>query len=98
MLNIEKRIEDGAMLVALEGQLDTDSAPRLDAAMLEELADVQRLELDLAKLDYISSAGLRVLLRAKKIMGERPCHPERSAERAEPKDPPNIDDGKEVMR
>ena len=71
MLNILKTIEDGALCFALEGRLDTTTAPQLEEALKGELAGADRLVLDFAKLEYISSAGLRVLLSAQKVMAKK---------------------------
>ncbi len=71
MLNINKTAEDGNLVYALEGRLDTISSPTLENELRDELADANSLTLDLAKLDYISSAGLRVLLTAWKAMSGR---------------------------
>ena len=68
MLNIQKTIEDGKAAFSLEGRLDTTTAPDLEAELKSSLGDVTELTLDLEKLEYISSAGLRVLLSAQKIM------------------------------
>ena len=68
MLHIEKTVENGKAAFLLEGRLDTMTAPELDQAIRELPADVKALALDLEKLEYISSAGLRVLLSAHKAM------------------------------
>ena len=68
MLNINKTRDGGKLCVALEGRLDTTTAPELEASLKEELDTVTELIIDLAKLEYISSAGLRVLLAAQKTM------------------------------
>lgn len=60
-----------ALKVAVEGRLDTLSAPELEEQLEPELEDVENLELDLEKLEYISSAGLRVLLSLIKEMEGR---------------------------
>ena len=64
MLTIKKETKDGVITLALEGRLDTNTAPELEG----ELKDVNSGDLvfDLAKLDYISSAGLRVFLSVQK--------------------------------
>ena len=63
------KIQDGTSLtIALEGRLDTTTSPELDAVLNESLPGVTELVLDFAKLSYISSAGLRVLLIAQKTM------------------------------
>ena len=71
MLNINKNIEDGKALYELEGRLDTITAPELEADLMESLDGVTELTLDFQKLDYISSAGLRVLLATQKIMNKQ---------------------------
>ncbi len=71
MLNINKKVEDGKLTVALEGRLDTTTAPQLEEALKESLDGVTELVLDFEKLEYISSAGLRVLLSAQKIMARQ---------------------------
>ena len=68
MLNINKTIENGKALFALAGRLDTTTAPELEKELRGSLAGVSELVLDFAGLEYISSAGLRVLLAAKKAM------------------------------
>ena len=67
MLNINKQTGDGRLTLALEGRLDTTTAPQLEETLqsvLEE--DMDALVLDFSALEYISSAGLRVLLSAQK--------------------------------
>ena len=68
MLNIEKQLQNDALTVSLEGRLDTTTAPALEAELKSALDGVKSLTLDLEKLEYISSAGLRVLLYAQKQM------------------------------
>ena len=68
MLNIQKTKEDDCILYQLEGRLDTVTAPELETALQESLDETANLVLDFEKLDYISSAGLRVLLAAQKII------------------------------
>ena len=68
MLNIEKTMENCTALFALEGRLDTATAPELESELKASLDGVSELTLDFAGLEYISSAGLRVLLSAQKIM------------------------------
>jgi len=69
MLNTTKTIEDGVIKFALEGRLDTVTSPDFEAEIKASLEDAKNLVLDFEKLDYISSAGLRVLLAAQKIIG-----------------------------
>ncbi len=71
MLNIKKIVENKSAVITLEGRLDTITAPELDAALREVPDGVIGLILDFAKLDYISSAGLRVLLSAQKHVNAR---------------------------
>jgi len=68
MLNIMKNTENEALTIALEGRLDTTTAPQLESELKDELDGASQLTLDLEKLEYISSAGLRVLLSAQKKM------------------------------
>ena len=68
MLNIKKTIENGSALFMLGGRLDTTTAPELESELKSSLDGVSRLTLDLKELEYVSSAGLRVLLSAQKIM------------------------------
>ena len=71
MLNINKTVEGTTLNVALEGRLDTTTAPKLEAELKESLNGMKEVVLDFAKLEYISSAGLRVLLSAQKIMNKQ---------------------------
>ena len=71
MLNINKKAENGNAEFALEGRLDTVTAPELEKEMKSSLGGVTSLLLDFEKLDYISSAGLRVLLSAQKTMNKQ---------------------------
>lgn len=71
MLNLDKRQEAEKLCVTLEGRLDTTTAPELEKLLQESLPGVRELVLDFEKLDYISSAGLRVLLAAQKIMAKQ---------------------------
>lgn len=71
MLNINKKIDEKDLTIELEGRLDTTTAPDLEGELKENLAGVENLVFDFAALDYISSAGLRVLLSAQKIMNRQ---------------------------
>ncbi len=68
MLSINKKIENGKAILMPEGRLDTTTASQMDSAVKEALPGITELILDLEKLEYISSAGLRVLLSAQKSM------------------------------
>lgn len=71
MLNIKKTVEDGKANYALEGRLDTITSPELEKALKEHLDGLSSLVLDFAALEYISSAGLRVLLSTQKVMSRK---------------------------
>lgn len=68
VMTITKNAENGVVTLNLAGRLDTTTAPELEAAIDGCIRGASELTLDLAELDYISSAGLRVLLKAQKIM------------------------------
>ena len=67
-MTINKTTDGSTLTLAVEGRLETITAPALEAVIKNELDGVTALVLDFAKLDYISSAGLRVLLAAQKKM------------------------------
>ena len=67
-MTIVKNREGNTMNLALEGRLDTTTAPQLEEALKENMEGVTALALDMEKLEYVSSAGLRVLLAAQKSM------------------------------
>jgi len=71
MLNIEKKTNGAELTVALTGRLDTTTAPALEKELKESLDGVTALCFDMEALEYISSAGLRVLLSAQKIMAKQ---------------------------
>ena len=73
MLNIIKNVNGKELTIALEGRLDTVTSPSLESELKSSLEGVEKLEMDLAQLQYISSAGLRVLLSAQKIMNAQGC-------------------------
>lgn len=70
-MTINKTKEDGKLTVALEGRLDTTTAPQLEGELRTAVDGVTNLVFDLEKLEYISSAGLRVLLAAQKVMNKQ---------------------------
>ncbi len=70
-MTITKSQNGSALTVALEGRLDTMTAPELENELAGSLGAAESLVLDLEKLDYISSAGLRVLLSAHKKMAPK---------------------------
>lgn len=65
-MTIEIKKTAAETIIALGGRLDTTTAPALDKSMNEDIGDTKNLVLDLKELEYISSAGLRVLLGAQK--------------------------------
>ena len=67
-MTINKTLNGSALTLAVEGRLETITSPELEAVVKNELDGVTELTFDFAKLDYISSAGLRVLLSAQKKM------------------------------
>ncbi len=71
MLNIEKTAEDNRIIYLLEGRLDTASSPELEEKVKDITEEISEVVFDLKDLDYISSAGLRVLLEAQKIMSKQ---------------------------
>ena len=70
-MTISKTRNEDSIIVALEGRLDTTTAPELEAALGEEFDGLTELIFDFANLEYISSAGLRVLLSAQKVMNKQ---------------------------
>lgn len=70
-MNIINQREGNQLNVALEGKLDTASAPQFETFIKEELSGVDLLVLDLAKLKYTSSAGLRTIVLAQKTMNKQ---------------------------
>ncbi len=70
-MKIEKKAEGNKLTVALEGRLDTTTAPELDAVLKDSLGGVEDLTMDFEGLEYISSAGLRVLLATQKVMNKQ---------------------------
>ena len=67
-MTIDKKIDGSELTLTLIGRLDTNTAPQLENELKASLGGVESLTLDFAGLDYLSSAGLRVLLTAHKAM------------------------------
>ena len=67
-MKIERQLSGDTLTLSLEGRLDTMTSPELEKELNSSLDSAQSLILDFSKLDYISSAGLRVLLYAHKAM------------------------------
>lgn len=70
-MTIEKKVEGTKLNIAIEGRLDTMTAPQLEAEFKKSIDGVTELTIDMQKLVYISSAGLRVLLSAQKVMNKQ---------------------------
>jgi anti-sigma B factor antagonist len=70
-MTIEKNLNATELNIAITGRLDTTTAPRLEAELKQCYAGVDKLVLDFAALEYLSSAGLRVLLQAQKTMNKQ---------------------------
>lgn len=70
-MQITKTQTDASLTVALEGRLDTTTAPQLEAELKRSLNGIAALTLDLKALEYLSSAGLRVILSAQKVMNKQ---------------------------
>ena len=67
-MTIEKKINGEALTLIVSGRLDTQTAPELEKELDSVLADIKELTFDFANLEYVSSAGLRVILKAQKVM------------------------------
>ena len=70
-MEIAKKQEGTTLQVALSGRLDTTTAPELEASLKASYDGVTKLVLDFTHLEYVSSAGLRVLLGAQKVMNRQ---------------------------
>ena len=67
-MTIEKKINQDALTLIVSGRLDTQTAPELENELDASLAGIKDLTFDLTALEYVSSAGLRVILKAQKAM------------------------------
>ena len=70
-MTIQKNLQGTTLRVTLEGRLDTTTAPQLEAELKASMDGITELDLDFEKLEYLSSAGLRVLLAAQKVMNKQ---------------------------
>ena len=70
-MEIIKNVDGELLNIELVGRLDTTTAPELEEVLSTSLNDIKEFVLDFDKLEYISSAGLRVLLSAQKIMNNQ---------------------------
>lgn len=70
-MNINKNLAGQTLTIAVDGRLDTLTAPELDAEIQGKLDGISELVFNFQNLDYISSAGLRILLSAQKVMNKQ---------------------------
>ena len=70
-MTIDKQINGSELTLSLTGRLDTTTAPELEAVIKENITGVTNLVMDFAGLEYLSSAGLRVILSAQKAMNKQ---------------------------
>lgn len=70
-MTITKTVDSAVLRISLGGRLDTNTAPQLEAELKTSLSGITELEFDFSALEYISSAGLRVLLAAQKVMNRQ---------------------------
>lgn len=70
-MTIEKNIENEKTTLSVSGRLDTTTAPELETVLDEVLENTKELVFNLENLEYISSAGLRVILKAQKVMNTK---------------------------
>lgn len=70
-MTIEKNKNNSMMTIAVNGRLETTTAPQLETVVKTELDGITDLTFDFSNLDYVSSAGLRILLSAQKIMNKQ---------------------------
>lgn len=70
-MTIEKTLDGSELTLSIIGRLDTTTAPRLEAELKQNIDGVEKLVFDFAALEYLSSAGLRVLLAAQKVMNKQ---------------------------
>lgn len=70
-MNIDKKRNGSELYIELTGRLDTTTAPQLESELKHNISGVERLVFDFIKLEYLSSAGLRVLLSAQKVMNKQ---------------------------
>lgn len=71
MMEIQKKQNENALTLTLQGRLDTTTSPQLEEVLQASLDGVTELTLDFAGLEYISSAGLRVILSTQKTMNKQ---------------------------
>ena len=69
-MNINKKLEGNNLTICLEGRLDANAAPELEKE-IENIENIENIVLDLSELEYISSAGLRIILILQKTMNSQ---------------------------
>ena len=70
-MEIQAKKDNGKLDIVLSGRLDTTTAPELEAELKRSIGGVTELVLDFTNLEYLSSAGLRVILAAQKVMNQQ---------------------------
>ncbi len=70
-MDINMNKDGGTLTIELVGRLDTTTAPQLEGSLKQNVGDATELIMDFANLEYISSAGLRVVLAAQKVMNKQ---------------------------
>ena len=70
-MTINKISEGSKLTIVIEGRLDTNSSPKLEAELRQSVSGVTEFVFDFSGVEYISSAGLRVLLAAQKVMNRQ---------------------------
>ena len=70
-MKINKDLKDGNLILSIEGEINSFTAPELEEVIKNDLNGVKSLVFDFAKVEYLSSAGLRILLVAQKVMSKQ---------------------------
>ena len=70
-MTIDKNVNGSTLTIGIQGRLDTTTAPQLEAELKSSVNGITELVLDFKDLEYVSSAGLRVLLAAQKVMNKQ---------------------------
>ncbi len=70
-MDINMNKQGNSLTIELVGRLDTTTAPQLESSLKQNVGDCEELIMDFANLEYISSAGLRVVLAAQKVMNKQ---------------------------
>ncbi len=70
-MNIQKSSHNNSLTFSISGRIDTSTSPKLEQELKNSINDCTELTFDFAQVEYISSAGLRVLLSAQKTMNKQ---------------------------